>query len=335
MATVTYLEPIHQGLWEEMERDPNVFCIGEDIGIYGGAFKVTDGLIDRFGPERVIDTPIAESAIVGAAYGASLTGLRPVVEFQFIDFISCAFNQVTNVLAKSHYRWGAPAPVVLRGPCGGGVHGGPFHSQNPEMYFVHTPGLKVVCPGTPSDAYGLIKSAIRDNNPVLFLEHKFLYRRIKEELPANGSNANGGGQKSDYTVPIGKARVAREGQHVSVITYAAMLHVALEAAAILAKEGIELDVVDLRTLLPLDREAISQTVKKTNKVIILHEDTKTGGIAGEVSAIINEEAFDDLDAPIVRIASLDTPVPFSPPLEEYFLPKVADVVEKARWLKRY
>jgi 2-oxoisovalerate dehydrogenase E1 component beta subunit len=324
MAQVTYLEAIRQGLWEEMEQDPRVFCIGEDIGIYGGAFKVTDGFIDRFGPERVVDTPIAEAAIVSAAYGASLTGLRPVAEFQFIDFISCAFNQITNVLAKSHYRWGAPAPVVLRGPSGGGVHGGPFHSQNPEMYFVHTPGLKVVYPATAYDAKGLIKSAIRDNNPVLFFEHKFLYRRIKEELPAE-----------DYVVPLGKARVAREGQHVSVITYAAMVHVAMEAAEMLAKEGIELEIVDLRTLLPLDREAIIETTRRTNKVIILHEDTKTGGIAGEITSIINEEAFDDLDGPIVRIAALDTPVPFSPPLEEYFLPKVADVVEKARWLRRY
>ena len=325
MPPVTYLEAIRQGLWEEMERDPNVFCLGEDIGIYGGAFKVTDGFIQRFGPERVLDTPIAETAIVDAAYGASLTGLRPVAEFQFIDFISCAFNQITNVLAKSHYRWGAPAPVVLRGPSGGGVHGGPFHSQNPEMYFVHTPGLKVVCPGTATDAYGLIKSAIRDNNPVLFFEHKFLYRRIKEELP----------QDREFIVPLGKARLAREGRHVSIITYAAMLHVALEAAEILAKDGIEVDVLDLRTLLPLDREAITATVRRTNKVIILHEDTKTGGIAGEIAAVINEECFGDLDGPIVRIASLDTPVPFSPPLEEYFLPKVADVVEKARWLNRY
>jgi 2-oxoisovalerate dehydrogenase E1 component beta subunit len=326
MAAVTYLEAIRRGLWEEMERDANVFCLGEDIGIYGGAFKVTEGFIDRFGPERVIDTPIAESAIVGAAFGAALTGLRPVAEFQFIDFIACAFNQIVNVLAKSHYRWGAPAPVVLRGPCGGGVHGGPFHSQNPEMWFVHTPGMKVVAPGTPSDAYGLIKSAVRDNNPVLFLEHKFLYRRIKEELP------NGDGE---FMVPIGKARVAREGWHVSVITYAAMLHVALEAAEVLAKEGIELEIVDLRTLLPLDREAIAATVRKTNKVIILHEDTKTGGIAGEVAAVINEEVFDELDAPIVRIASLDTPVPFSPPLEHAFLPKVEDVVREARRLRAY
>src|SRR5437588_5564321 len=326
MSQTTYLEAIRQGIWEEMERDPAVFCIGEDIGIYGGAFKVTEGFIDRFGPERVIDMPIAESAIVGAAFGAALTGLRPVAEFQFIDFIACAFNQIVNVLAKSHYRWGAPAPVVLRGPCGGGVHGGPFHSQNPEMWFVHTPGMKVVAPGTPSDAYGLIKSAVRDNNPVLFLEHKFLYRRIKEELP------NGGG---DFTVPIGKARVAREGGHVSVITYAAMLHVALEAAELLAKEGIELEVLDLRTLLPLDREAIADTVRRTNRVIILHEDTKTGGIAGEVAASINDEAFDELDAPIVRITSLDTPVPFSPPLEQAFLPKVEDVVREARRLKAY
>src|SRR5437868_12935247 len=288
MPEVTYLEAIRQGIWEEMERDPTVFCLGEDIGIYGGAFKVTAGFIDRFGPERVIDTPIAESAIVGAAFGAALTGLRPVAEFQFMDFIGCAFNQITNMVAKSHYRWGAPAPLVLRGPSGGGVHGGPFHSQNPEMYYVHTPGLKVICPATAYDAKGLIKSAIRDNNPVVFFEHKFLYRRIKNEIP-----------QDDYTVPIGKAGIARAGSSVSVITYAAMLHVALEAAEILAKEGIELEIVDLRTLLPLDREAIAQTVRKTNKVIILHEDTKTRGIAGEVAAVINEYAFDDMDAPIV------------------------------------
>jgi 2-oxoisovalerate dehydrogenase E1 component beta subunit len=324
MAPITYLEAIRQGLWEEMERDAAVFCMGEDIGVYGGAFKVTEGFIQHFGPERIIDTPIAEGALVNAAFGASLTGLRPVVEFQFIDFISCAFNQITNMVAKSHYRWGAPAPLVLRGPCGGGVHGGPFHSQNPEMYFVHTPGLKVVAPGTAYDAKGLMKSAVRDNNPVIFLEHKFLYRRIKQELPPD-----------DYTVPIGKARVVREGRDVSVITYAAMLQVALEAADALAKEGIKLEVVDLRTVQPLDREAIRDTVRKTNRVIILHEDTKTAGIAGEVEAVINEEAFDDLDAPPVRIASLDTPVPFSPPLEEYFLPKVAEVVEKARWLRNY
>ena len=324
MAQATYLEAIRQGLWEEMESDPSVFCIGEDIGIYGGAFKVTDGFIHHFGPQRVIDTPIAESAIVGAAFGAALTGMRPVAEFQFMDFIGCAFNQIVNMVAKSHYRWGAPAPLVLRGPCGGGVHGGPFHSQNPEMYFVHTPGMKVVAPATPADAKGLIKSAIRDNNPVLFLEHKFLYRRIKDEVP-----------DADATVPIGKARLHREGRNLSIITYAAMVHTAQEAADILAKDGIEVEILDLRTLSPLDREAITQTVKKTNKVILLHEDTRTGGLAGEIAAIINEEAFDDLDGPIVRITSLDTPVPFSPPLEHYFLPKVEDVVREARKLHAY
>src|SRR6201981_3813605 len=324
MPQLTYLEAIRQGIWEEMERDPSVFCIGEDIGIYGGAFKVTDGFIDHFGPERVIDTPIAESAIVGAAFGASLTGMRPVAEFQFIDFIGCAFNQIVNMVAKSHYRWNAPAPLVLRGPAGGGVHGGTFLSQNPKMYFVHTPGIKVVAPATPADAKGLIKSAIRDSNPVLFLEHKFLYRRIKEEIP-----------EGDYSIPLGKARLHREGKHLSIITYAAMVHTAQEAADILAKEGIEVEILDLRTLSPLDREAITQTVKKTNKVILLHEDTRTGGLAGELAAIINEEAFDDLDGPIVRITALDTPVPFSPPLEHYFLPKVEDVVREARKLRRY
>jgi len=324
MAQATYLEAIRQGLWEEMEADPTVFCIGEDIGVYGGAFKVTDGFVHHFGPQRVIDTPIAESAIVGAAFGAALTGLRPVAEFQFMDFIGCAFNQIVNMVAKSHYRWGAPAPMVLRGPSGGGVHGGPFHSQNPEMYFVHTPGMKVVAPATPSDAKGLIKAAVRDNNPVLFLEHKFLYRRIKEEVP-----------EGDYVIPIGKARLHRTGYHLSVITYASMVHIAQEAADLLAKEGIEVEILDLRTLSPLDREAIAQTVKKTNKVILLHEDTRTGGLAGEIAAIINEEAFDDLDGPIVRITGLDTPVPFSPPLEHFFMPKVEDVVREARKLHSY
>ena len=324
MPQLTYLEAIRQGIWEEMERDPSVFCLGEDIGIYGGAFKVTDGFIDRFGPDRVIDTPIAESAIVGAAFGASLTGMRPVAEFQFMDFISSAHTQIVNAVAKANYRWGAPAPMVIRGPSGGGVSGGPFHSQNPEMWYVHTPGLKVICPATASDAKGLIKSAIRDNNPCLFFEHKFLYRRIKEELP-----------EGDHTVPIGKARVHRQGKHVSVITYAAMVFVAQEAAELLAKEGIELEILDLRTLAPLDEEAIANTVKKTNKVIVLHEDVKTGGIAGEISAIINEKCFDDLDGPIVRITALDTPVPFSPPLEKAFLPKVEDVVREARRLKAY
>jgi 2-oxoisovalerate dehydrogenase E1 component beta subunit len=321
---LTYLEAIRQGIWEEMDRDPTVFCLGEDIGIYGGAFKVTDGFIDRFGAERVIDTPIAESAIVGAAFGASLTGMRPVAEFQFMDFIPCAMNQISNMVAKTHYLWGAPAPLVLRGPSGGYVHGGPFHSQNPEMWFVHNPGLKVICPATPCDAKGLIKAAIRDNNPCIFFEHKNLYRRIKEEVPAE-----------DYIVPIGKARLAKEGKDLSVITYAAMVHTALEAAGILTKEGIDLEILDLRTVAPLDREAIAQTVKKTNKAIILHEHSRTGGLAGEIAAIINEEAFDALDGPIVRIAGLDSAIPFSPPQEHHYLPKVEDVVRESRRLKAY
>ncbi|HZQ23057.1 MAG TPA: alpha-ketoacid dehydrogenase subunit beta [Terriglobales bacterium] len=324
MPQLTYLEAIRQGIWEEMERDSAVFCLGEDIGIYGGAFKVTDGFVDRFGPERVIDTPIAESAIVGAAIGASYTGLRPVAEFQFMDFIGCAFNQIVNFAAKCHYRWGAPAPIVLRGPSGGNVHGGPFHSQNPEAYFSHTPGLKVVCPASAYDAKGLIKAAIRDNNPVIFFEHKYLYRRIKEEVPDD-----------DFIVPLGKARLAREGRDLSIITYAAMVHVAVEAAELLAKEGIAIEVLDLRTVSPLDKEAIAETVRKTNKVIILHEDVRTGGLAGEIAAIINEEAFNDLDGPIVRITAQDSPVPFSPPQEEYFLPKVSDVVRESRKLKAY
>ena len=324
MAAVTYLEAIRQGIWEEMERDSRVFVIGEDVGVYGGAFKVTEGFVHRFGPERVIDTPISETAITSAAYGASLTGLRPVAEFQFMDFISSAHSQIIQVLAKSNYRWGAPAPLVLRGPSGGGVSGGPYHSQNPEMFYVHTPGLKVVCPATASDAKGLMKAAIRDNNPVLFFEHKFLYRRIKEELPVG-----------DFTVPIGKAAVRREGRDLTIVSYAAMVHASLEAAGQLAGEGIEAEVIDLRTLLPLDRETILASVRKTNKLLVVHEDTRTGGIAGEIAAIVTEDAFEDLDGPIRRVTSLDTPVPYAPGLEEYFLPSAGKVVAAARELAHY
>jgi pyruvate/2-oxoglutarate/acetoin dehydrogenase E1 component len=324
MPEITMIEAIRQALFEEMDRDPAVVAIGEDIGVYGGAFKATEGLLARFGNERVIETPISETAIVGAACGMSYLGLRPVAEMQFIDFIACCFNQVTNFLAKSHYRYGAPVPMVLRGPSGGGVHGGPFHSANPEMYFVHTPGLKVVYPSTAYDAKGLLKSAIRDNNPVLFFEHKFLYRRVKEDVPAG-----------DYTVPIGKAVVRRQGRHLTIISYAAMAHVALEAAATLAKDGIEAEVIDLRTLLPLDRETILDSVKKTNRLLIVHEDTRTGGIAGEIAAIVCESAFDHLDAPIARVTALDTPVPYSPPLEEHFLPNAEKVVATARELAKY
>jgi 2-oxoisovalerate dehydrogenase E1 component beta subunit len=324
LAAVTYLEAIRQALFEEMERDPAVVLLGEDIGVYGGAFKVSAGLLERFGWERVIDTPISETAIVGAAVGMGYLGLRPVAEMQFIDFIACCFNQITNFVAKSHYRWGAPVPMVLRGPSGGGVHGGPFHSANPEMYFVHTPGLKVVYPATAYDAKGLLKSAIRDNNPVLFFEHKFLYRRIKEELPAE-----------EYTVPLGKAVVRREGSDLTIVSYAAMMHTSMEAADLLAKEGIEAEVIDLRTLLPLDRGTLLASVKKTNKLLVVHEDTRTGGIAGEIAALVCEGAFEDLDGPVMRVTSLDTPVPYSPPLEERFLPNVSSVANAARELAKY
>jgi len=323
MAT-TYLEAIRQGLWEEMERDPGVFLIGEDIGVYGGAFRVTAGFLDHFGARRVIDTPIAESAIVGAAIGAGLMGLRPVAEIQFSDFISCAFDQIVNFAAKCRYRWGAGVPMVIRAPSGGGIHGGPFHSQNPEMAFVHTPGLKVVAPATAYDAKGLIKSAIRDNDPVLFFEHKGLYRKVKEDLP-----------EEDYTVPIGKAAVIREGRDMSLITYGAMVHVGLEAAGQLEREGIDMEIVDLRSLLPLDVDTILASARKTSKVLLLHEDTRTGGLGGEIAALISESVFEYLDGPVVRIAAPDTPVPFSPPLEESFLPNARTVVEKARWLYRY
>lgn len=320
----TYLEAIREGLWEEMERDPNVFLIGEDIGVYGGAFKVTAGFLEKFGEKRVVDTPISESAIVGASIGAALMGLRAVAEMQFSDFISCAFDQIVNFAAKCRYRWNAPVPIVIRAPSGGGIHGGPFHSQNPEMWFVRTPGLKVVAPATAYDAKGLIKSAVRANDPVLFFEHKGLYRRIREDLPAG-----------EYTVPLGKAKVARQGRDLSIITYGAMVWTAIEAAETLAREDIEVEVLDLRTLSPLDRDAVCGTARKTAKVLLLHEDTQTGGLAGELAATLTEHVWEHLDGPIVRVTAPDTPIPFSPPLEEAFLPSAQKVVEKARWLHKY
>jgi len=322
--TTTYVDAIREGLREEMQRDERVFLLGEDIGVYGGAFKVTDGLIQEFGENRVIDTPIAETAIVGAAVGAAMMGLRPVAEMQFIDFISCAFDMITNFAAKSRYRTGVGVPLVIRGPSGGGVHGGPFHSQNPEAYFAHTPGLKVVQPATAYDAKGLIKAAIRDDDPVLFFEHKFLYRRIKEELPAN-----------DYIVPIGKAAVRREGRDLSVITYGAMMWTALEAAKTLEAEGIDVEVVDLRTLFPLDENTVLESVSKTNKAILLHEATRTGGIGAEIAAVLSERCFEYLDGPLVRVTAPDTPVPYSPPLEEFFLPNAEKLCRAARALAAY
>ena len=325
MGVITYLEAIREALFEEMERDGNVFCMGEDIGAYGGAFKVTEGLMAKYGEQRVIDTPISEAGFVGAAAGASHMGMRPVVEMQFIDFISCAYDMLTNYIATARYRAFLPCPLVVRGPSGGYVRGGPFHSQNPEAAFLHTPGLKIVYPATASDAKGLLKAAIRDDDPVLFFEHKYLYRRIKEEMP-----------QGDHVVPIGKARIAREGTDVSIITYAATVWKALEAAEQLQKEdGLSVEVLDLRTLLPMDDEAIVATVKKTNRVLIVHEDTRTGGVAGEITARINEHAFEWLDAPILRVTAADVPLPFAPPLEDYVLPQVADIVSVARRLAAY
>ena len=324
MPQTTYVEAIRQGIWEEMERDSTVFVMGEDVAVYGGAFKVTKGLLDRFGEMRVVDTPLAESGIVGAGTGAAINGLRPILEMQFADFMACGFDQITNFAAKCRYRWGQSIPMVIRAPAGGNIHGGPFHSQNVEMPYVHTPGLKVVQPATAYDAKGLIKAAIRDNDPVIFLEHKYLYRSVKEQLPTD-----------PFTVPIGKAKVHREGSDISIVTYGWMVHVAEEAAERAAAEGISVEVLDLRTLVPLDREAILATAKKTSKIILLHEDTLTGGLGGELSGIIGEHAFEYLDGPLVRIASPDTPVPFSETLEKAFLPSSDQVLEKTRWLYRY
>jgi pyruvate/2-oxoglutarate/acetoin dehydrogenase E1 component len=324
MPVLTYLEAIRLAMLEEMEKDDRVFILGEDVGIYGGAFRVTAGFLEKFGEGRVIDTPVSETAIVGAAIGASLMGMRPIAEMQFIDFIGCCFNQLVNYAAKSRFRWGGGVPIVVRGPCGGGVHGGPFHSQNPEAFFMNVPGLKIVAPGTAADAKGLMTAAIRDPDPVIYLEHKFLYRRIKEDVP-----------EGELVVPIGKARLARPGKDVSIVTYAAMLHVALEAAESAAKDGIEVEVLDLRTLLPLDEEAILATAAKTGKVIVLHEATRTGGPGGEITALIAERAFEYLDSPVVRMAPPDTPVPYSPPLEEYFLPNAEKVGKAIRALYEY
>lgn len=326
MPEVTYLEALRQGMWEEMERDENVFLLGEDIGTYGGAFKVTEGFLQRFGEQRVIDTPIAEAAIVGAAAGAAHMGLRPVAEMQFIDFISCAYDMLTNYVATARYRAGLPTPIVVRGPSGGYVRGGPFHSQNPEAAFLHTPGLKIVCPATARDAKGLIKSAIRDDDPVLYFEHKYLYRRIKEDLP----------EGEEILTPIGQARIAREGKDLTIVTWSAMVFKALEAAAQLEREdGLSVEVLDLRTLLPMDDAAIMASVRKTNRVLIAHEDTRTGGVAGEITARINDQAFEWLDAPVKRVAAHDVPLPYAPTLEDFVLPQTDDLVRASRWLAAY
>ncbi len=323
---VTMLEAIREALWEEMERDPDVFMMGEDIGAYGGAFKVTDGFLARFGEKRVIDTPISEAGFTGAAAGAAHMGLRPVVEMQFMDFVSCAYEPLTNYIATSRWRKAGSQPMVIRGPVGGGVRGGPFHSQNPEMAFFHTPGLKIVYPSTARDAKGLLKGAIRDEDPVLFFEHKKLYRApfLREVL-----------SPEDHAIPLGVARLDREGADVSIITYGNMVHESRKAAERLAEDGIEVEILDLRSLIPLDEEAILASVKKTHRLLVVHEDTRTGGIAGEIAMRVSEKAFEWLDAPMLRVTALDTPVPYSPPLEDYFLPQVDDILTACRYLVEY
>ncbi len=324
MPETTYIEAINQAMAEEMARDERVFLIGEDVGAYGGAFKTSAGLLDRFGAERVIDTPISEMAIIGAASGAALMGMRPIAEMQFIDFITCAYDMLVNFTATNRYLYGRSCPIVVRGPAGAGTHGGPFHSLSPEAMFMNRPGLKIVSPGTAYDAKGLLKAAVRDDDPVLFIEHKFLYRRIKEDLPTD-----------DYIVPIGKANVRRKGKDLTIVTWGAMIYVADDAADALAKDGVSVEVIDLRSIVPFDEEAILTSVAKTNRVIILHEAPLTGGAGAEFAARIAEKAFDYLDATIKRIGSLDVPTPYSPPLEEFYLPNAAKVVAAARELLAY
>ena len=324
MAEKTYLQAISDGLREEMRRDDRVFVFGQDVGVYGGAFKVTLGFQEEFGPWRVIDAPLAETAIVGACTGAAMMGMRPVAEMQFADFVSCAWDHLVTVAAKQRFRVGTPVPIVVRLPSGGGFSGGPFHSQNPESSFAHIPGLKCVCPATPEDAKGLLVAAIEDPNPVLYFEHKHLYRRIKGEVP-----------DERYVTPIGKARTHREGDDVSVITWGAMVYTADEAAKQLEEDGVSVEVIDLRTVMPWDKEAVLESVRKTSKVLVLHEDNRTGGFGGEIAATIAEEAFEDLDAPVRRLAAPDCPVPFSPVLEKAFIPQVEDVVKGLRALAEY
>lgn len=327
MSAVTYLEAIGQAIREEMRRDEAVFLLGEDVGAYGGAFKVSAGLLEEFGPERVIDMPMSEAAIIGSAVGAALMGMRPIAEMQFIDFITCGFDQIINMATKMYWRVGMPVPMVIRGPSGGGTKGGPFHSASPEAWFFHTPGIKVVVPSTTYDAKGLLKAAIRDNNPVLYLEHKLLYRMpgLREELPTE-----------DYIVPLGKAIIRRDGEDMTMLTYGAMVYQCLQAAQTLADEDdLEAEVMDLRSLTPLDRETIQESVKRTNKVLIVHEDTLTGGIGAELAAILAEDLFEYLDGPITRVAAPDVPFPYAPLLEAAYLPNAEKILTAARKLAAY
>ncbi|MBI2847305.1 MAG: alpha-ketoacid dehydrogenase subunit beta [Chloroflexi bacterium] len=327
MAVKTVIEALREGLWEEMKRDERVIVLGEDIGIQGGVFRLTDGFVQEFGEERVIDTPLAESLIVGAAIGAAMNGLKPVAEIQFADFIYPAVDQIINEAAKIRYRSTSnySCPIVVRAPYGGGIHGGLYHSQSLEALFSHIAGLKVVAPSTPYDAKGLIKAAVRDVDPVIFLEHKKTYRLIKGEVP-----------EGDYVVPLGKADVKRQGKNITVVAYGLMLHYSLEAAEAVSRDGIDVEVVDLRTLRPLDKETLLSSVKKTGKVIIVHEDSKFGGFGAELSATIAEEAFDYLDGPIVRVTAPDVPaMPYSPPLEDYCMPSPEKIAGAIRQLAAY
>src|SRR5215470_4968068 len=321
MATMTYLQAISDAMREEMRADERVFLMGEDIGTFGGAFKVTDGFINEFGPNRVMDTPLAESAIIGCAIGAAVEGMRPIAEMQFADFISCGFDQLVNVAGKTYYRMGLSVNITVRLPSGGGFSGGPFHSQNPEAWFMHAPGLKVVAPSVPEDAKGLLISAVRDPNPVVFMEHKHLYRRVKGEVPAG-----------TYETPF-SARVAREGTELVVIAYGAMVHTALEATEDI--DGASVEVLDLRSLVPLDEEAILRSVRKTSKVVIIDEANQTCAAGAEVAAVIAEHAFEQLDGPVRRVAAPDVPIPFSPPLEQAVLPGVERIRDACRDLLDY
>ena len=321
MSTLTYLQAISAGLRDELRHDERVIVMGEDIGVFGGAFKVTDGFIDEFGPDRIMDTPLAEAAIIGTAVGAAVVGMRPVCEMQFADFISCGFDQLVNVAGKMHYRQGLAVPIVVRLPSGGGFSGGPFHSQNPEAWFMHTPGIKVVAPSTAADAKGLLHAAIRDPNPVCYMEHKHLYRRVRGEVP-----------DEVFETPF-TARVARPGSDLVVITYGAMVHVALEATEDL--DGASVEVLDLRSLVPLDEEAILESVARCSKVVIVDEANGTCAAGAQVAALIAERGFEDLDGPVVRVATPDVPIPFSPPLEQAVLPNVERVREACVELLQY
>ncbi len=320
--TLTYLEAISEAITHEMERDPNVLTLGEDVaGSFGGAFKVTRGLEARFGPNRVMNTPIAELGFTGMATGMALMGLRPIIEMQFADFISSAFDSIVQFAATNHYRWGGAVPWVIRAPSDGGIRSGPFHSQNPEAWFVHTPGLKVVAPSNPADAKGLLTASVRDDNPVIYFEAKPLYRSITGYVP-----------EGDHVVAIGEAAVVRDGSDLTIITYGTQVHQALEAAAALATDGIEALILDLRTLKPLDTAAILESAAATGKVLVVHAANRLAGVGAEVASVIAEEAFEHLDGPVVRIGGADTPVPFSPPLEDAYRPSAAKIEAAARGL---